>query len=57
MKSVKFLIVGTKQKIDDFLQKEGNPHGPVSSLATKSFQTTYHLNVEEISFPKLYTVA
>ena len=30
----------------------------LSSLATKfSFQTTYHLNVGEIFFPKIYSVA
>ena len=57
MKSVEFLIAGTKQKIDNFLQKKGGQHDSVSCLATKfSSQTTNHLKVKEIFFPKIYIV-
>ena len=41
-----------------FYKKKVGQHGPVSFLPTKfSSQTTYGLNVEEIFFSKIYTVA
>ena len=60
MKSVEFLIdsrLGGK-KLVIFTPKKGGKYGPESSSDTNvSSQTTYHLNVEEIPFPKMYIVA
>ena len=59
MKSVEFLIdsrLGAKKLV--IFCKKGGQCGPISSLVKKfSFQTTYHLKVEEIFFPKIYIAA